>query len=65
MAVNQRTILRWIHIVFSIPIVGYFLSPVEKIPACSPPTRYVFFPLMAFTELWMWRGHVVRRLFAR
>ena len=29
---TKRWILRWIHIVFSIPILGYIYSPFEEIP---------------------------------
>jgi hypothetical protein len=29
---TQRSILRWIHIVFGIPILGYIYSPFEEIP---------------------------------
>ena len=57
-----RTVLRWIHIVISIPIYGYLYSPFEKLPQYAPPTRYVFFPVMVLTGLWMWKGHVVGRL---
>ena len=30
---TKRSILRWIHLVFSIPIIGYVYSPFENIPA--------------------------------
>ena len=59
---NTRSILRWVHIVVAIPIYGYVYSPFDKLPQYAPPTRYVFFPLMVLTGLWMWKGHVVRRL---
>jgi len=59
-----RTVCRWIHIVVSIPIFGYLYSPFDKLPGYAPPTRYVFFPIMVLTGLWMWKGHVVRRLFS-
>ena len=29
---TKRSIFRWIHIVFSIPILGYIYSPFEKLP---------------------------------
>jgi len=32
----RRPILRWIHIVFSIPIVGYIYSPFEELPNYAP-----------------------------
>lgn len=57
-----RTICRWIHLVFSIPILGYIYSPFDKLPSYAPKTRYVFVPIMILSGLWMWKGHVVRRL---
>jgi hypothetical protein len=62
---TQRSILRWIHIVFAIPIAGYIYSPFEKLPNYAPATRFVFVPVMILSGLWMWKGHVVRRLFSR
>jgi hypothetical protein len=56
-----RIVIRWIHIVFAIPIVGYIYSPFENLPDYAAPTRYVFFPVMVLTVLWMWKGHLLRR----
>jgi hypothetical protein len=60
-----RTIFRWIHLVFSIPILGYIYSPLEKLPQYAPQTRYFFVPVMILSGLWMWKGHLVRRFFAK
>ena len=60
-----RTIFRWIHIIFSIPILGYIYSPFEVIPNYAPATRFVFVPILVLAGLWMWKGHVVRRFFSR
>jgi len=60
-----RTMFRWIHIVFSIPILGYIYSPFDKIPQYAFPTRFVFVPIMILSGLWMWKGHVVRRLLSK
>jgi hypothetical protein len=60
-----RSIFRWIHLVFSIPILGYIYSPFDKIPNYAPATRYVFVPIMIVSGLWMWKGHVVRRLISK
>ena len=57
-----RTIFRWMHIVFAIPILGYIYSPFDKLPSYAFKTRFVFVPAMVFSGLWMWKGHVVRRL---
>ena len=59
---TQRSILRWIHIVFSIPMLGYIYSPFEEIPKYADRVRFVIVPVMLVSGLWMWKGHVVRRL---
>jgi len=61
---RMRTILRWLHIIVAIPIYGYLYSPFDKLPLYAPPTRFVFFPLMVFTGLLMWKGHLLWRLFS-
>jgi hypothetical protein len=66
--VNQgtlRLIFRWIHIVFSIPILGYIYSPFDQIPNYAPITRFVFVPVLILSGLWMWKGHVLRRLVSK
>jgi hypothetical protein len=62
---TTRSIFRWIHIGFSIPILGYIYSPFDKIPDYAPAVRFVFFPIIALSGLWMWKGHVVLRLFRK
>ena len=62
---NQRVVFRWIHLIFSIPIIGYVYSPFDQIPNYAPLVRKIFVPILVFSGLWMWKGHVVRRLFAK
>lgn len=62
---TKRSILRWIHLVFSIPIIGYVYSPFEAIPNYAAPTRFVFLPVLVLTGLWMWKGDAVRRLVSK
>jgi hypothetical protein len=62
---NQRLILRWIHIIVAIPIYGYIYSPFDKLPQYAHPTRFVFFPLMVLTGLLMWKCHLLRRLISK
>ncbi|HTI73178.1 MAG TPA: hypothetical protein VMF06_24605 [Candidatus Limnocylindria bacterium] len=57
-----RSVFRWIHLIFSIPILGYIYSPFDKIPEYAPAVRYVFLPIIVVSGLWMWKGHVLRRL---
>jgi len=61
----KRSILRWIHLIFSIPIIGYIYSPFKELPNYAPVVRYVAFPMIALSGLWMWKGHLVRRLLAK
>jgi len=62
---TKRSIVRWIHIVLAIPIVGYIYSPFDQIPNYAFITRYVYVPILVLSGLWMWKGHVVRRLISR
>jgi hypothetical protein len=62
---NRRWIFRWIHVVFAIPILGYIYSPFEKLPDYAPLTRYIFVPVMVLSGLWMWKGHLARRLISK
>jgi hypothetical protein len=60
-----RLIFRWIHIIFSIPILGYIYSPFDQIHNYAFTTRFVFVPIIVLSGLWMWKGHVVRRLVSK
>jgi predicted tellurium resistance membrane protein TerC len=62
---TQRSIVRWIHIVFGIPIVGYIYSPFKELPNYAPIVRYVAIPVIVLTGLWMWKGHLVRRIVSK
>jgi hypothetical protein len=62
---TKHSILRSIHIVFSIPIVGYIYSPFEEIPNYAPVVRFVAVPVIVLSGFWMWKGHVLRRLISK
>jgi thiosulfate reductase cytochrome b subunit len=62
---TKRPILRWIHLVFAIPIVGYVYSPFEELPNYAPVVRFVSIPVLVLTGLLMWKGHVLRRLISK
>ena len=61
---RQRIIVHWIHLVFSIPILGYIYSPFDQLPLYSDRVRFVFVPVVVLSGLWMWKGHAVRGVFA-
>ncbi len=60
-----RTVFRWIHILFAIPILGYIYSPFDKLPSYAFRTRFIFVPIMVLSGLWMWKGHVLLRLISK
>lgn len=64
-SVTKRWIPRLIHLVFSIPIVGYVYSPFKELPNYAPVVRFVAIPVLVLTGLWMWKGHVFRRLMSK
>ena len=53
---TKRSIVRWIHIVFAIPILGYIYSPFEEIPKYAPAVRFVFVPVIVLSGFWMYSG---------
>lgn len=53
---TKRSILRWIHLVFSIPILGYIYSPFDQIPQYASVTRFIFVPIMLLSGFWMYVG---------
>gem|GEM_PF-556233 len=59
----QRKIMRWIHIVLSIPVIGYIYGPVAHIPRAAMMVKWVIFPFLVISGLWLWKGHLVRRWF--
>ena len=64
-ASTQRVIVRWLHLVLAIPVIGYIYSPFDQLPNYAPTVRFVAFPVILLTGLWMWKGHLVRRMFSK
>jgi hypothetical protein len=62
---TKRSIFRWIHIIFGIPIIGYIYDSPTDTPYYAWSIRYLFFPVLLISGLWMWKGHVARRLLSR
>jgi len=53
---TKRSILRWIHLVVAIPILGYIYSPFAELPNYAAVTRFVFAPVMILAGFWMYAG---------
>jgi thiosulfate reductase cytochrome b subunit len=59
-ASTERKIMRWVHIVISIPIVGFIYGPVADLYYASRAVKFGFFPALVISGLWMWKGHAVK-----
>ena len=53
---TKRAILRWIHLIFAIPIIGYVYSPFADLPNYAPVARFVSIPVVLLSGLWMYAG---------
>jgi hypothetical protein len=64
-ASTERMLLRWAHIILSIPIIGYIYGPVAEIPRAALAVQWVFVPMVILSGLWMWKGAVMKRWFGK
>jgi hypothetical protein len=55
---TKRSLLRWVHLIFAIPILGYIYSPFAELPNYAAVTRFVFAPLIILAGYWMYAGVV-------
>jgi len=53
---TRRATLRSIHLIFSIPIIGYIYSPFAELPNYASVVRYIAFPAILLSRLWMYAG---------
>ena len=53
---TKRSIFRWIHLIFAIPIAGYVYSPFEELPNYAPVVRFVSIPVLILSGFWMYAG---------
>ena|SRR5438874_1613561 len=53
---TKRAILRCIHLVLSIPILGYIYEPASEVQQYAGAVRFVFVPVMILSGYWMYSG---------
>lgn len=56
---TKRSILRCLHLILSIPIIGYVYSPFAELPNYAPIVRFVSVPVLILSGFWMYAGVVV------
>jgi hypothetical protein len=54
----KRSILRWIHLVFTIPLLGYIYEPMSEVEQYAGGVRFIFVPVMMLSGYWMYAGVV-------
>jgi tRNA-Thr(GGU) m(6)t(6)A37 methyltransferase TsaA len=54
-SLQGRTFIRTLHLVLSIPIIGFIYGPVAHIPTAAMFTRFVAVPLVVISGIWMWQ----------
>lgn len=57
----ERKIIRWIHIILSIPILGYIYGPVAALTYPALAVKFVFFPIIILSGFWLWKGSLVKK----
>jgi hypothetical protein len=51
---RERDVIRVVHLVLSVPIVGYLYGPVASVPQGAWFTRWIAFPVVVLSGLWLW-----------
>src|SRR5580698_554703 len=54
----KRSILRWIHLVLTIPILGYIYGEPSQVQQYAGAARLVFVPVLILSGYWMFAGVV-------
>ncbi|HEV2134981.1 MAG TPA: hypothetical protein VGR47_12155 [Terracidiphilus sp.] len=62
---RERTAIRLLHLLLSIPIVGFIYGPVSQIAPAAFVTRWVAFPLVVLSGLWLWLKPRIAKQFYR
>jgi hypothetical protein len=53
--ISERIFIRTLHLVLSVPIIGFIYGPVASIPPAASFTRFVAVPLVVLSGLWLWQ----------
>ena len=53
---TKRSILRWIHLIITIPILGYVYGEPSEVQQYAGAVRFVFVPVIILSGYWMFSG---------
>ncbi|HEX3443695.1 MAG TPA: hypothetical protein VHS80_03200 [Chthoniobacterales bacterium] len=62
-SLHERALIRTLHLVLSIPIIGFIYGPAAHIPPAATFTRFVAVPLVVLSGIWMWQKPRVLKWF--
>jgi hypothetical protein len=62
---HERTVIRTLHLVLSIPIIGFIYGPVAYIPQAATFTRLVAVPMVIVSGIWLWQKPRILRWWRR
>ncbi len=62
---TKRPILRWIHIIFGLPILGFIYGPTEEVVQYVSFFRFIFVPVIALSGFWVWKGDALLRFISK
>ena len=55
---TKRTILRCVHLILSIPVLGYIYGAPAEVQQYVSAVRWVFVPVIILSGFWMYAGLV-------
>ncbi|MGB9475349.1 MAG: hypothetical protein WCE87_09800 [Candidatus Udaeobacter sp.] len=50
----KRSILRWIHLIFAVPILGYIYGEPSQVQQYVSGVRFIFVPVVMLAGYWMY-----------
>jgi hypothetical protein len=53
---TKRSILRWVHLIVTIPILGYIYGKPAEVAQYADAARFIFVPVIILTGYWMYSG---------
>src|SRR5438105_2183624 len=53
---TKRSILRWIHLIVTIPILGYIYGQPSEVEQYAGAVRLIFVPVIILSGYWMFSG---------
>ncbi len=59
---TKRTVLRCLHLILSIPILGYIYGEPSDVQQYATAVRFVFVPIIILSGFWMYAGAVFAAL---